>query len=259
VALRSIADTTSDAGLIDVFVLYATLRPESIRRLESNSRGLRLWLRQVAAVDQRFPVSDWVTEAVYLRLSIGTALPEFNKAVYFDADILVMGDVVPLLHTDLDGCLLGAVRDPQNPILWRGIALPGWGKLSLSGHREYFNSGVMVLDLVKCREQRVFERCSSFLAARPQHIKFWDQDGLNWVVDDDWLRLDRRWNTFPMSVLLTLPGQRYSAEDVLPLAHLLADEDRADIMHFAGQYKPWSDSFPDCPIRQRYIEVKSKV
>jgi lipopolysaccharide biosynthesis glycosyltransferase len=259
VALRSIANTTSDASRIDAYVLYAALRPESLRQLERNSCGLRLWLRQVDAVDRRFPVSDWVTEAVYLRLSIGTALPEFDKAIYFDADILVMGDIVPLMHTDLDGRLLGAVRDPQNPILWRGIALPGWDQLGLSGDHEYFNSGVMVLDLAKCREQRVFERCSSFLAERPQHIKFWDQDALNWVVGDDWLRLDRRWNTFPMSAILTLPGQWYNAEDVLPLAHLLADEDRADIVHFAGKCKPWSNLFPDCPIRQRYIEGKSRV
>lgn len=259
VALRSIVETTPDPTLLDVVVLHTALQPESLRRLEKSASGLRLQPRRVGAVDQRFPVNGWVTEAAYLRLSIGKALAEFDKSVYLDADLIVKGDIVPLLRTDLGGRPLGAVRDPQNPILRLGVALPGWDRLGLSGDREYFNSGVMVLDLEKCREQRIFERCTSFLAERPQHVKFWDQDALNWVVGDDWLRLDHRWNTLPMSAILALPGERYTAEEILPLSHLLADEDRADIVHFAGKCKPWTELFPDCPARRHYADLQSRI
>lgn len=259
VALRSIAETTPDPSLLDVFVLYPTLRSESQRRLEQSSCGLRLQLRRVGAVDRRFPVSGWVTEATYLRLSIGKALTEFDKAIYLDADLIATDDVVPLLRTDLSGRSLGAVRDPQNPVLRLGVGLPGWDQLGLSGNREYFNCGVMVLDLVKCRKNHIFERCASFLTERPQHVKFWDQDALNWVVDDDWLRLDRRWNTLPMSAILTFPGERYNAEEILPLASLLADEERAGIVHFAGKRKPWNELFPHSPAHQRYTELQSRV
>jgi lipopolysaccharide biosynthesis glycosyltransferase len=259
VALRSLVETTPDPRVLSVFVLHTALRPESLRRLEKSACGLRLQLRRVGAVDRRFPVNRRVTEAVYLRLSIGAALPEFNKAVYLDADLFATGDIVPLLRTDLGGWPLGAVRDPQNPVLRLGVALPGWDQLGLSGDREYFNSGVMVLDLAKYRERRVFERCTSFLVERPRHVKFWDQDALNWVVGDDWLRLDRRWNTLPMSAILTLPGERYKAEEILPLTCLLADEDRANIVHFAGKCKPWTELFPHCPARERYADLQSRI
>src|SRR6476661_1131782 len=148
VALRSHAETTPNVDLIDVFVLFTALRPESRRLLARSAGDLRLRLRQVGAVDRRFPVIGRVTEIVYLRLQIATALPEFDKAVYLDADVQVMDDIVPLLCTDLQGRAVGAVRDPQNPVLGLGVALPGWERLGLTGDREYFNSGVLVLDLI---------------------------------------------------------------------------------------------------------------
>lgn len=199
------------------------------------------------------PVSGWVTDAVYLRLSLGDVLADAPRVLYVDVDTLVLGDLSPLLETDLGGRLLGAVRDAQNPVIGKGIAFPAWAELGLPQGRDYFNSGLMLIDLDACRAANVFAAARAFLANHPDQVRLWDQDALNVAVADRWHRLDRRWNTFALSPLAQAPDYTHEdAEPHEPLARLLAAEPDASILHFAGPAKPWRTSYPESPIKDRY-------
>jgi lipopolysaccharide biosynthesis glycosyltransferase len=235
-------------------VIYRRLTQASRRRIRFHALrlGLQVELRASGRADDPYPVSDWVTDAVYLRLAISDVLAGVPAVLYLDADVLVLRDLRPLLGSSLDGAPLAAVRNPSNPVLEVGSALPGWRELGLPASREYFNSGVMLLDLAECRRRGTFDKCYRFLEDMPQHVRFWDQDALNWAVDDDWVRLDRRWNTFPLSALSQIPAFKYDAEDVVPLQQLIDDEDSAAILHFAGPWKPWAPIFPASPARDLY-------
>lgn len=261
VALRSLGETHRGCvSELDVYVLHAGLTEANADRLrrQAGAVGLAPQLVRVDVPPGRYPVTGRATEATYLRLSIPEVLVH-DRVLYLDADILVTGDLRPLLRTTLRGRPLGAVRDPQNPIVRHGIGLPGWRELGVPGDREYFNSGVLLLDLPACRRHGVFERCVEFLTRPGRHVRFWDQDALNWAADDAWKRLDRRWNTFPMSAILRLPGDQYNAEHVLPVAELIADEPRARILHFAGTGKPWRGALPDGEANRRYAAVHARV
>jgi lipopolysaccharide biosynthesis glycosyltransferase len=255
VLLQSLATARADgAADLRLIVIYRRLTEANRRRIEFHARrlGLHVELCTTGRADDPYPVSDWVTDAVYLRLAIPDALSDIPLVLYLDCDLLVVRDLGPLLRQRLDGAVLAAVRNPSNPVLGVGDALPGWRDLGLAPSREYFNSGVMLLDLAECRRRGTFEKCYSFLEDMPQHVRFWDQDALNWAVDDDWLRLDRRWNTFPLSALSQLPAFRYVAEEIVPLRQLIDDEDTAAILHFAGPWKPWTPIFPESPARDLY-------
>jgi UDP-D-galactose:(glucosyl)LPS alpha-1,3-D-galactosyltransferase len=187
------------------------------------------------------------------------ALPEYDSALYLDSDLLIIGDLLPLLHTKLDSTLIAAVRDPFNPVLKYGIGLPGWNELGIDGDREYFNSGVMLLNLRECRKQEVLTRSISFLKTNPRHIMFWDQDALNWAVADNWFRLDRHWNTVPISAILKMSGKPNCAENIMPLTVLIKEERNARIMHYVGSRKPWGNNFPNCAARDQYVAVLDEV
>ena len=219
---------------------------------EADNLGLRTELRTVPRTDPRYPVSDWVSAAVYVRLAIPEVIPDERRVLYLDADTLVLGDLRPLLRQSLEGRPIGAVRDPQNPVIGRGIQLPGWDKLGVPYGRDYFNSGVMLIDLARSQRLGVFERSRQFLSDHPDKIRFWDQDALNWAVDDNWLRLDRCWNTFALSPLATQPGFVHFAEADSPLAQLKEDEKTAAMLHFAGPDKPWQDTYPQGQLRDTY-------
>ncbi|WP_173062019.1 glycosyltransferase family 8 protein [Phytohabitans houttuyneae] len=239
-----------------MIVLHSGLNPSSCRALAmcGERLELELQLRRVP-VDRgvRFPVTGWASRAVYLRLAIPQVVTDEPVVLYLDADTLVLGDLGPLLRQPLEGAPLAAVRDPQNPTVGAGIALPGCERIGVPAGREYFNSGVLLLDLVACAELGVFERARRFLVDWPDEVRLWDQDALNVAVDDRWRRLDRRWNTFAMSALVAQPGFfHHTAEPVMPLADLLADEYTAAVLHFAGPVKPWHDEFAVVPLRQLY-------
>ncbi|MEU7894228.1 glycosyltransferase family 8 protein [Nonomuraea sp. NPDC049152] len=249
-----------DAGL-RLIVLHHDLGEQASLAIDRNAArlGLAAELRQVRQAAGGYPVSGWVSDAVYLRLAIGDVIDE-PVVLYLDADTLVMRDLRPLLHRQLGGAAVAAVRDPQNPVIGSGIALPGWQSLNIPAGREYFNSGVMLLDLAECRRQRVFERSHQFLVDHPDMVTLWDQDALNWALEDQWVRLERRWNTFALSPLVDRGGYYHAdAEPFMPLARLLADEPSAAVLHFAGPDKPWNVTYHEGPLRDIYLRLLARV
>ena len=216
------------------------------RQLHTVGRGLDLDLDiiDVDPVDARFPVTDWVSSAAYLRLELIRACGEARRAIYLDCDLVAVGDLQPLLDTET-GPILAAVQDPGNPHLGQGEAIPGFEDLGIPPGREYFNTGVMVIDVLAWREERIAERTRTFLVESPQHTRFWDQDALNVVLDDRWLRLPPEFNAFPVSAFpewFDEPARTARRKS----------EDAALILHFAGPIKPWTDRFPRGQAWQSY-------
>jgi UDP-D-galactose:(glucosyl)LPS alpha-1,3-D-galactosyltransferase len=249
------------AGGVPLIVLHRGLTPAGRERVQFHAArlGLTVQLREVGSPPAPYPVSHWVTDAVYVRLSIPEVVSHSRVVLYLDADAVVLRDLTPLLETPLEGTPVAAVRDEQNPILRLGRALPRFREIGLSGEREYFSSGVMLIDLDECARRGLFEECHRFLREMPDHVRFWDQDALNWAAGDDWRRLARRWNTVPLAGLSRLPGWVHDAEEASPLAQLIASEDDAAVLHFAGQFKPWNSTYPPSRARDVYRSFARQV
>jgi lipopolysaccharide biosynthesis glycosyltransferase len=143
-----------------------------------------------------------------------------SRILYLDADILVLGDLRPLWSTDLHGAILGAVPDR-----WaERIKLREPGLESVPLVREYFNAGVLLVDLNRWRDEQVSEKALKYLARHPQS-PFSDQDALNAVCDGYWARLNPRWNS-----------QNHGTKNRL---QEMSSEQRPIIVHFSSSAKPW--------------------
>lgn len=250
--VTSHADSFHDLRLVVLHAGLGTAGRMIVTR-HADELGLNVKMRAVRTPAPAGPVSGWVSEAVYLRLAIPEALAGERRVLYLDADTLVLRDLRPLLTYPLGTAAVAAVRDPRNPKVGGGIALPGWKRLGVAEGLDYFNSGVMLVNLPACARLGVFERARQFLTQFPDEARLWDQDALNVALDDGWRRLERCWNTFALSPLLGLPGFLHTdAEPVIPLGELLADEYAAAVLHFAGPVKPWSADYPAGPLRDLY-------
>ena len=80
--------------------------------------------------------------ASYFRLKLPSILPNLDKVLYLDSDIVVNGDISPIFSINLNGFLLAAVQDPYTSESY---------KQSLDITGLYFNAGVLLFNLAEMR------------------------------------------------------------------------------------------------------------
>lgn len=172
-----------------------------------------------------------VRRLVWYRVFLPGLLPDVDRLLYLDADLLVVDRLDALWQADLQGRPLAAVPNVIEPDTRRRL-LPALG---LPVTAPYFNSGVMVMDLRAMRAAKVPERVLAFARRHGDRLVWGDQDALNGVLCHDYRALHPRWNC--MNALFHLPY----ATTVFD-AGTLAEAVRAPaILHFEGPdaVKPW--------------------
>ena len=114
------------------------------------------------------------SEAASYRLLLPELLPELDKVVYIDCDVVVRQDLASLYSdTDLGDSLLAAVYEA--PVENQAER---WEALGCNA-RQYFNSGFLVMNLARMREEGTSAKLLDVLKA--DYLEFPDQDALNIV------------------------------------------------------------------------------
>lgn len=134
---------------------------------------------------------------VYARLCIPYFLPKhIKKAIYLDADTLVVHDIKNLWDINIQGYGIAAVIDRSETVdsSWAGI--PNYAELGIPGKSKYFNSGVLVIDVEKWRDNDVPNAIFQCVEKNLRYASYPDQYGLNVYFANQWYELDRRWNSF---------------------------------------------------------------
>jgi lipopolysaccharide biosynthesis glycosyltransferase len=192
-----------------------------------------------------------LSRSCYLRLLIGSALPaEIEKVIYLDCDMVVESDLAQLWRQKFAGYILMAVRDFGYPTVKQG--LPKTHRLlNIGGDVPYFNSGLMVIDLKRWRDEHIAERVLEYTRRFADTIHLGDQDGLNAVLWDQWKPIDLAWNVQvgALTYLLTVPPWEDSEELLVRGDELLA---HPRILHFVSGHKPWHGGRYK-PVRGRFI------
>jgi lipopolysaccharide biosynthesis glycosyltransferase len=173
-----------------------------------------------------FSTLGYISKLTYARFLIPQIFPTtVSRVLYLDCDILVLDDLEKLCATDLDGHALGAVHDGLDDQIKRNAV-----QLNVPHVRDYFNAGVLLIDLDQWRKKQIVEAALDYLKRAP-NTHFADQDALNYACDGLWKQVDARWNY-----------QAHSA--TLSISELPADR-RPRIIHFTTWRKPWLYSAPN--------------
>jgi lipopolysaccharide biosynthesis glycosyltransferase len=170
-----------------------------------------------------------ISEVMWFRLALPALLPDTERVLYLDCDTLGLAPFAPLWELDLDGCAIGAVTNVFPPYL-----LHRPGDLGLAS-KDYFNSGVLLMDLDGWREQGLAERIVQRSLSEPSQIVFPDQDALNLELHGARFPLHPRWNC-QNSIIYFRTGEQ--ALGVVPTAEARA---HPAVLHFEGPElaKPW--------------------
>lgn len=177
-----------------------------------------------------FPLSGGLPGSVYYRMFAGSLLPNScDRVLYLDCDTIIINNIDELFDLDLDSAIIGAVND--------AIPEPG-EKLGVT---PYFNSGMLLINLRRWREEQIENKCLHFLATESDRISCPDQDVLNAVLCKQWKKIDAKFN------FQTGHCRRHT---------LGRPDQNPSIVHFVGKHKPWlkRSKHPFKPDFRRILE-----
>lgn len=178
---------------------------------------------------QDAPVAKQYPKEIYYRLLAGQLLPEsVQRVLYLDPDILVINPLRPLWETDLHGNLFAAAAHTGKTELVNSV-----NQLRLDTEHAYYNSGVLLMDLERAREEIRPQALFRYVDQHRATLLLPDQDVLNALYGDRILPVeDVLWNYDARnygSYLLRSGG----------VCNLPWVMEHTAVLHFCGKEKPW--------------------
>lgn len=179
-----------------------------------------------------------ITPTTFHRLFLADDLPELDRLIYLDVDLLVRASLRGLWAWDLGGAVVAGVRDGSIPFLSAPGSVKDWRDLGAEPTALYCNSGVMLLDLSTWRKEGVSDRVLRYLRDRDGVVTMADQGAINAALAGAWAHLPATWN-----VQTEFFDPNNLVEPFLDPAAFHEIVDDPAIVHFTGPAKPWKS---DC-------------
>lgn len=164
---------------------------EGVRR-QCGAYGYSFLPLQVGdALFQGAPVTRQYPREMYYRLLAPHLLPnQLKRILYLDPDILVINPLRPLWETDLQGKLFAAAAHTGKTKLANSV-----NQLRLGTEQDYYNSGVLLMDLEAGRREIVPQEIFRYVEQHRKELILPDQDILNALYSEKILPLeDALWN-----------------------------------------------------------------
>ena len=225
-AVNSIINNKDTDSIINIYIIGVELSTENIEHFQKLlDKNVTIQLIEKANIYQNIGLDHiYVSKAALFKFSLPKLLPD-DKVLYLDGDIIVQEDLSGLYNTNISGRYVAAVKDMAGMI-------SGRHHIKLS-HQNYFNSGVMLLNLKKMREDNITEK---LLEAKRKDTwgDFMDQDALNLVFNENVVYLSPIYNF--MAANLT----QFSTDEIKKFYNT---ETLASpvVMHLTNVIKPWNN------------------
>lgn len=168
---------------------------------------------------------------VYFRMAFPKLIPNtVDKILYLDSDLLVQKDLIDLWQIDFAGYYMAGVSEPfsEGARIYRE-------SIGMKDAKNYVNSGVLLMDLKKMREDNIQELLFNVGNAIKDKIILQDQDIINVALESKIFILPQTYNF----------NHVYRGE--------VTDDSDMHIIHFA-LVKPWIKSADVSVFKRRSID-----
>ena len=221
VAVSSLIANASKEFNYRIIILNTGLNESNIDKIKQNEREkFKIDFVDISAdvekIKSKLKNVYHFSIVTYYRLFIASLFPQYGKVIYLDCDIVVLGDISELYHTELGDNILGACPEQfvQNTKEFRAYAAEALG-VDPDG---YVNAGVLLMNLAEFRKNRIEEKFVHLITEHDFDLLDPDQAYLNYLCFDKIQILSNGWNKEPMP---------------------LACEGKKNIVHYALYKKPW--------------------
>ena len=183
-----------------------------------------------APTERRWP------KEIYYRIFAAGFLPEtVDRILYLDSDIIVKGDLSGFYNTDFQDNFFVATTNVHSPFLKWFIRV----KNGAAKNTVYVNTGVLLMNLKKLREEQDHDEVLLYIARRKFFLMLPDQDVISTLyghkikIEDGYVynlneRKIRGWN------------RRHGKKGKIGPEWV---EKHAKILHYIGRNKPWNETY----------------
>ena len=203
VALNSAIKNSDLQRNYKAVVLYQDLGADNISRLQAlQTENFKIELMPIRAnmedLDDRMSNRlrcDYFTLTIYFRLFIPSMFPQYDKGIYIDSDVVLTDDIAKLFDIDIGENYIGACNDLSIADIPPLVAYTE--KAVGVNAKEYINSGVLLMNLKKMRDDDLEGHFLSLLNKYHFDSIAPDQDYLNAMCNGKIYYLEEKWDTMP--------------------------------------------------------------
>ncbi|WCB45554.1 glycosyltransferase family 8 protein [Nitratidesulfovibrio vulgaris] len=236
VAITSVLATKKPETEYAIYVVAADCRAEALDPLR-HMQGVRLIEASLDAYKSIRQIAH-IPIACLLKFAVCELVPEFDKLIYLDGDIIVREDLSSLYEVDLEDNYAAAVfprMDPGDP-------------------RKKINAGVMLFNAAKMRHDGMHDKLMTYRRNLGDRGSM-DQQAFNSMLGDQIKPLHVRYNCMPAQFKddIERKGLDYLNQLLCTEYHSLEElvEDGC-IIHYSTGFKPWKYSHVPCGDEWRY-------
>ena len=201
VTIQSIIENSSDNYLYEIKILHTNVSKEYIKRIKKLEKdNLKIEFVNlnyyIDRIKDKLYTRDYYSKTTYFRLFLPTLYPQYDKALYLDADIVVNDDIAKLYNINIKNNLVGAAPDEVvgfTPIFREYVEKV----VGVSSYKHYFNAGVLIMNLKELRDFG-FEEKFLYLLEKTTFTVAQDQDYLNRICKGRVYFLDVTWDKMPV-------------------------------------------------------------
>lgn len=203
VALHSIVENASKEYDYKIIILNSELKEESVKQiLAFENENFKVEFADVnkkikdVAKNMTLGLRDYYSNSIYYRIFIPSLFPDYDKALYLDADIVVIDDISKLYFEELGNNLLGAITDD---VVNGNDSFKKYSETVLGiKPTQYFNSGILVMNLKELRKFEIENKFVHLIGTYNFDTIAPDQDYLNYLCRGKVKYIHKGWDKMPM-------------------------------------------------------------
>lgn len=236
VALTSLLKNAATETFYDIYILHSEkerLDKSLLSKVTKEFKNCKInYITVGDTFDGAFEIRG-ITTPAYYRLLIPKLIPQYDKIIYADADIIFRLDLRDLYSIDMGKNYLAATKDI-------GLNLSNDGKKHIKTlpnvtYGNYLQSGFIMLNSAIIRQDGLIDK---FVETAAKKWKFQDQDTLNIVCHDRVLFLEPKYNMTDYSFYFYYGTKDHSEWNELYTIEQFKEGEKCGNLHFNG-HKPW--------------------
>lgn len=209
---------------------------------EQRCKKIKVWIEQYKNKYVRFyqmrkdnfmdfPIdkNTYLDYGAYIRLFLGECLVDIEKVLYLDCDVIVNASLHDLWKIDIENYAVAGIRDRINDYI------RVYNRLHYPMADGYINSGVMLINLRKWRDDNFFNKARMMAKKNPRVLMNHDQDLINMIYHGQIKMLSFKYNLLEYYLYTEdwLYMDRKYYQEIIEACNTPA------IIHFCMPQKPW--------------------